>query len=74
MGEAVLLTAVKGVLVVCARTIGDLNPGPALVCVLKQVDVRSLIKAMMGRVISWGTVKVMNVAKACREKKESDET
>jgi hypothetical protein len=61
------LTAFKGVLVIGAWMVGNLNATATLICILKKIDVRALIKSMVARLFLWRSVKVMDISEAVGE-------
>lgn len=60
------LTSVKGVLVVGARLVGNLDATSPVVCILKQVDVGALVKSVVARMSVWRRIEVVNVSEAVR--------
>ena len=58
--------AMERVLMLGARPVGDLDACAALLGILKEVDVRALIEAVMGRVVSFRPVEVVDVSEAVR--------
>lgn len=62
------LTAVKGIQIVGARTVCYLDTRSALGRVLEQIDIRSLLKPMVGRVLSRGSIEIVYVTEPARER------
>lgn len=58
------LTSIESVLIICSCIVCYLNATSSLTWVLKQVDIRALIKTMMTRLYFWRPIEVMNICKA----------
>ena len=58
------LTPVKGVLIICPWMVRNLDAGARLGCILKQIDVGSLVEAVMRRVIGRRPVEIVDVSVA----------
>lgn len=61
------LTSFKGVLVLSARLVGNLNATPALARMLKEVDVGTLVESVMPGLHILGAVEVMNISEALHQ-------
>lgn len=66
------LTAVKGILVLGASVVCNLNATTALTGILKQVDVGAFVEAMMSWPYFLSTVKIVNITEARQFTRVSD--
>lgn len=58
------LTSFESILILSARLVGNFNATPALVGVLKKIDIRPLIEPVMSGLHSIGAIEVVNVCEA----------
>jgi len=58
------LTAIKRILVICARLVRDLNSSSALVRVFEEVDIRALVEPVMSRFIFGWAVEIVYIREA----------
>lgn len=59
-----MLTAVKGVLVICPWMVGNLQAGAPLVRILEEVDVGPLVEPVMRRVVCRWSIEIVDVSVA----------
>ncbi len=60
----IVLTAVEGILVFCARMIGDFNTTPSVMSILEEIDIGALVESVMTRLDFCGRVEIVNITKA----------
>lgn len=56
-----MLTAIESVLVFRPRLVGNLHTSPSLVRILKEVHIGTFVEAVVGRVIVWRSVEVVDI-------------
>lgn len=59
-----VLTAIKSILLFCPRAVGHLDARPPLICILEEIDIRALVKAVVWRIVGRRAVEVMHVSEA----------